>query len=77
MAEKFEDTKVVIRSRNSKDRQCNGQKKKGQKDKQWYIKHYNRTKDWAIRTQQKTMINSGDPKWLAVPVPQWHPSCYR
>lgn len=28
--DKFEDTKVVIRSRKSKDRQYNGQEKKGQ-----------------------------------------------
>jgi hypothetical protein len=39
--EKFVDTKGVIRSRKSeKGRQCNVQKKKGQKDKQWSTKHY-------------------------------------
>jgi len=32
--EKFEDTEGIIRSRKSKDRQYNGQQKKG---KQWYI----------------------------------------
>jgi len=32
----FEDTKKVIRSRNSKDRQPNGKKKKS---KQWSTKH--------------------------------------
>ena len=31
---KFEDTKRAIRNRQSKDRQYNGQKEKGQKDKQ-------------------------------------------
>jgi hypothetical protein len=30
----FEDTKGVIRSRKRKDRQHNGQKERGQKDKQ-------------------------------------------
>jgi hypothetical protein len=34
MEEDFEDTKDVIRIRQSKDRQHNGQKKKEQKDKQ-------------------------------------------
>jgi len=34
---KLEDTKAVIRSRKSKDRQYNGQKKK---DRQWSTKHY-------------------------------------
>jgi hypothetical protein len=33
--EKIEDTKGVIKNRKSKkDRQCNGQERKGQKDKQ-------------------------------------------
>jgi hypothetical protein len=30
----------VIRSRKSKDRQCNDQKEKGKKEKQWSTKHY-------------------------------------
>ena len=38
--EKFEDTKGVIRSRKRKDRQHNGQKERGQKDKQWSTKHF-------------------------------------
>ena len=39
--EKFEDAKEVIRShRWKKDRQYNGQNKKGQKDKQRSTKHY-------------------------------------
>jgi len=33
----IEDTKAVIRSRKSKDRQYNGQKKR---DNQWSTKHY-------------------------------------
>jgi hypothetical protein len=37
---KFEDTKGAIRNRKSKNRQYNDQKKKRQKDKQWYTKHY-------------------------------------
>jgi hypothetical protein len=41
MVEEFEDTKVAIRIRKSKKaRQHHGQKKKGQKDKQRYEKHY-------------------------------------
>ena len=38
--EEFEDTKKVIRIRNSKDRQYNGQMTNGQTDKQWSTKHY-------------------------------------
>ena len=39
--EEFEDTKDVIRIRKSKkDKQHNDQKKKGQKDKQRFTKHY-------------------------------------
>jgi len=39
--EYIEDTKRVIRTRKSKmDRQYNGQKEKGEKDKQQYTKHY-------------------------------------
>jgi hypothetical protein len=39
--DKFEDTKRVIRSRNSKkDGQFNGQSENGQKDKQWSASKY-------------------------------------
>jgi hypothetical protein len=37
---RVEDIKGVIRIRKPKDRQHNGQSKKGQKDKQWSTKHY-------------------------------------
>ena len=47
--EKFEDTKGVIRSRKSKDRQHNDQKKKN--NLQYITK---KTKDWATRTPLKT-----------------------
>jgi len=41
LQEKFEDTKDVIRNHTLKrDRQHTGQKKKRQKDKQRYTKHY-------------------------------------
>jgi hypothetical protein len=40
--EEFEDTKWVIRTVKSKDRQHNGQKKK---DKQRYTRHTHKTKD--------------------------------
>ena len=53
MEEDFEDTKDVIRIRQSKDRQHNGQKKKEQKDKQWYTKHTHKTKDQIKRTPVK------------------------
>ena len=43
--EEFEDTKVLIRIRKSKNRQHNGQKKKRQKDKLRSTKHTRKTKD--------------------------------
>ena len=49
--EEFEDTKVVIRIRISKkNRQRNGQKVKGQKDKQRSTKHTYKTTDRVTRT---------------------------
>jgi len=47
LIEELEDTKGVIRIRKSKDRQHNGQKKKG---KQRSTKHTQKTKDRATRT---------------------------
>jgi hypothetical protein len=50
--EEFEDTKEVIRIRKSKkNRQHNGQKKKG---KQRSTKHTHKTKDRVTRTPLKT-----------------------
>jgi len=53
--EEFEDTKVAIRIRISKkNRQCNGQKEIGQKDKQRSTRHTYKTKDRVTRTPLKT-----------------------
>jgi hypothetical protein len=41
--DKSEDTKVVIRSRKSKDRQYNSQMKENQTDKQWSTTQYTKT----------------------------------
>ena len=50
----FEDTKWVIRIRNSTtDKQHIGQKKKKQKDKQRSTKHIHKTKDRVTRTPHK------------------------
>ena len=38
--EKCEDTKVVIRSRRSKNKHYNGRNEKGQNDEQWSTKHH-------------------------------------
>jgi hypothetical protein len=54
MQDEFEDNKRVIRIRNSKNRQHNGQKEKGQKDKQRSTKHIHKTKDRVTRTPLKT-----------------------
>jgi len=52
----LEDTKGVILSRKTKDRQYNVQQKRW-KGKQWTSKHHTlKTKDCATRTQQKTDI---------------------
>ena len=57
----FEHTKGVIRIRISKkDRQHNGQKKKGQNDKQRSTKHTHKTKDRVTRTPLKT---GGTPRF--------------
>ena len=56
--EEFEDTKEVIRICILKNRQHNGQKKKGQKDKQRSTKHTHKTKDRVTRTPLKTGLNS-------------------
>jgi hypothetical protein len=57
--EQYEDTKVAIRSRESKDRQYNGQKKK---DKQWCTKH-DTENYWSSNTNPiwKPGVNSGAP----------------
>ena len=53
--EEFEDTKVAIRIRISKkNRQHNGQKETGQKDKQRSTKYTYKTKDRITRTPLKT-----------------------
>ena len=48
--EEFEYTKGTIRIRKSKDRQHNGQKKKGQEDKQRSQKLTHKIKDRVTRT---------------------------
>ena len=44
--------------KSEKDRQHNGQKKKGQKDKQRYTKHTHNTKDRVTRTPLKTIFGN-------------------
>ena len=70
MQEELEDIKGVIRIRNSKkNRQHNGQKDKGQRDKQRSTKHIHKTKDRVTRTPIK---NRGELKCsgrVAVPAP--------
>ena len=59
---KFNAIKVIIRGRKSKDRQHNGQKKKGKKDKQRSTKHTHTTKDRVTRTPLKPGVNSCTPE---------------
>ena len=51
---KFEDAKVVTRSRKLKDREYNDQKKKDKRTNKDSTKHYTTTADWATRTPLKT-----------------------
>ena len=61
--DKFEDTDKVIRIRKSKkERQDNGQKKKGQKDKQRSTKHTHKTKNQVTRNPLKQGMNSDAPE---------------
>jgi hypothetical protein len=55
--------KTVIESRKSeKDRQCNGQQKKRQRNKQWSTKHHTENKDWTTRTPGKSRVIK--PTWV-------------
>ena len=72
---KSEYTKGVISSRKSKrDRQHNGQREKGQKNKQQSTKHYTETKERATPVALKQGVNSGPPEGLAVPTPHVIPT---
>ena len=53
LEEKFEDTKGVIRSRKSKDRQYNYQKKKNKSSNDDLQNTTETTKDWLTRTPLK------------------------
>ena len=60
--EEFEDIKVVIRIRKSKDRQHNSQKKKDKMTKQRSTKHIHNTKDRVTPIPLKTRGDSGAPE---------------
>jgi len=60
--------KQVIRSRNSKDRQHHGQKKKKTNNDLQSITQ--KTKDRGTRTALKNRVNSGAPEKWACPPPQ-------
>ena len=68
--EKFEDTKDVIRSCNSKkDRQYNVRKKQDKKKTMVKCNTTWKTQDEATRTPLKTWVNSGALEGKAVPAP--------
>ena len=59
----FEDTKGVIRSRKSKDKQNNGQAKEDKRTNNVLLNVTQKTKDRATRTSLKTTgMNSGAPE---------------
>jgi hypothetical protein len=62
MKERIADTKGVIKSRKSKDRQHNGQKKKNKRTNNAIQNITQKTKDRATRTPLKQGMNSGNPE---------------
>ena len=62
LSEMFEDTKGIIISRKSKDRQHNGQKKKDKRTNHDLQNITYKTKDRVTRTPLKTGANSGVPE---------------
>ena len=56
----FGDTKVVIRSRNSKDRTIQWLKEKGQKDEQWSTKDYTQTNNRTTLSPLNNGVDSDD-----------------
>ena len=60
--EEFENTKGEVRICKSKDRQHNGQKKKGQEDKQRSTKHTHKSKDRVSQTPIKLGVSSCTPE---------------
>ena len=68
--EEFEDTKGVIGIRKlKKDRQHNGQKKKGKRTNNDPHNMTHKTKNRVTRTPLKPVVNSGALEWLAVSAP--------
>ena len=68
--ERFEDSKVVTRSRKSKDRQCNGQREKNTKGQTMIYKTLHKNlKIEQHEPNYKLWVNSGAPEVLAVPGP--------
>ena len=74
MEEKLGDTKGVVRSHKSKDRQYNGQNKRTKEqtmiNKTLHRKH---TKDWATEIPLKMEWTHITPEGLAVPAPLMAP----
>jgi hypothetical protein len=62
LIEDFQDTKLVIWSCKSKDRQHNGQNKKDKRTNNDLQKIIHKTKDWITRTPLKTEVNSDAPE---------------
>jgi hypothetical protein len=71
--EEFEDTKGVISSRKSKDKQHNDQQKKNQRTNNDLQNITQKTKYQATRTLLKTVVNSDALKGSAVPAPHVKP----
>ena len=69
MIGEFEDTKGVIRIRQSKDRKHNGQKKKDKRTNNDLQNIAHKTNDRVTRTPLKIGVNSDATEGLAVPAP--------
>ena len=69
------DTKGVISSHKSKDRQYSGLKKKNERTSNDILNTRQKTTDRGTRTSLKLEVNSYAPEGKAVPASLWH-SCY-
>jgi len=71
--EKFEDTNGVIRSRKSKDKQHNDQRKKHKRSGDDLLNITQKTNDRAMQTPLKTGGELRCSRTVAVPVPHMAP----
>jgi hypothetical protein len=70
---KFDDTKGIIRSHSSKDRQYNGQRKRTKWETMVYKTLNRKLKIVKREPYNKSRVSSGTQKWITVPAPHVTP----